>query len=45
MEFVITKRKDGRKYILAARSERKDLWLNPNKTTAKRKTFKDLWSN
>lgn len=45
MELVITKKKDGRKFILAARAESKTLWLNPNKTTAKRKTLKDLWTN
>lgn len=44
MELVITKRANGRKYILAARAEKKELWLNPQKTDARRKTLKELWS-
>ena len=40
----------GRNYVLAAKvskvsDQKSSLWVNPNKTNAKRKTLKDLWAN
>lgn len=46
---VYRKVRFGTKYVLAASTEKVDeklsLWVNPIKTTARRKTLSDLWSN
>lgn len=45
MRTRIIKSFEGATYVRAASVNNKSLWLNPNKTTARRKTLKDLWKN
>lgn len=44
MRTRIIKKQEGKVYLRAASVENKKLWLNPNKTDAKRKTIHDLWN-
>lgn len=44
MRTRIIKNHNGKAYLRAASVNEKKLWLNPNKTDAKRKTIHDLWN-